>query len=283
MKGKIVLVTGATSGIGKVAAGELRRMGARVVALGRDPAKLAALEGMETLQCDLASLADIRRAAFEFKLRYKALHVLLNNAGSIFHKRLLSKDGYEMTFAVNHLAYFLLAQELLDLLRTSAPSRIVNVASEASRPRPGMVDLADLQNTRWRGGRDGLRAYARSKRENLLFSFELARRLEGTGVTVNAVHPGPVKTGFAMQAGWLGAVWRLIGPFLLTPEQGAQTLIWACSAPELEGVTGKYFYKKREIRAVPQAYDRELQKALWNASEKLVNQPSPASQTRAHP
>ena len=138
------------------------------------------------------------------------------------------------------------------------------------------MDLADLQNTRWRGVRGGLRAYARSKRENLLFTFELARRLEGTGVTANAVHPGPVRSGFGMGAGWFAWLVKLGTPFLLTPEQGAQTVVWACTAPELERVSGKYFYKKREIRAVGQAYDTELQKALWEASEKLATPTSPA-------
>jgi len=278
-----VLVTGATSGIGKVAAETLARQGAKVIALGRDPRKLAELRGMETLQCDLSSLTDIRRAAAEYKLRFDRLDVLLNNAGGIYHQRVLSKDGYEMTFAVNHLAYFLLTEELLDVLRASAPARIVNVASEASRASPGKVVLDDLQFQQWRGARDGLRAYARSKRMNLLFTFELARRLEDTGVTANAVHPGPVKTNFAMQAGWLGTVWKLMSPFLLTAEQGAQTLIWLASAPELAQTTGKYFFKKREIRAIGQAYDRQLQKALWEASEKLVSSPSPATAKRAHP
>jgi len=278
LTGKQVLVTGATNGIGKVAARELKGMGATVVALGRDPAKLAALASelrIETLQCDLSSLADIRRAAAEYKRRFPKLHVLLNNAGAIHHKRTLSRDGHEMTFAVNHLAYFLLTQELLDVLKASSPSRIVNVASEASRAAPGKVDLNDLQYEGWRGGRDGLRAYARSKRMNLLFTFELARRLEGSGVTANAVHPGAVSTGFAMQAGWLGTVWKLLAPFLLTPEQGAQTMIWLASQPELQKVSGEYFFKKREIRAVGQAYDRDLQRALWEASEKLVSSPSP--------
>jgi NAD(P)-dependent dehydrogenase (short-subunit alcohol dehydrogenase family) len=253
-------------------------MGATVVALGRDPAKLAALASelrIETLQCDLSSLADIRRAAADYKRRFPQLHVLLNNAGAIHHKRTLSRDGYEMTFAVNHLAYFLLTQELLDVLKASSPSRIVNVASEASRAPPGKVDLNDLQHEGWRGGRDGLRAYARSKRMNLLFTFELARRLEGSGVTANAVHPGAVSTGFAMQAGWLATVWKLLSPFLLTADQGAQTVIWLASQPELEKVSGEYFFKKREIRAVGQAYHRDLQRALWEASEKLVSSPSP--------
>lgn len=136
MKGKTVLVTGATSGIGKVAALELKRMGAEVVALGRDERKLAGLD-LPIIRADLSSLAEVRRAAAEFKQRFGKLHVLLNNAGAVFHQRLLSRDGYEMTFALNHLAYFLLAQDLLALLKASAPSRIVNVASEASRPPPG--------------------------------------------------------------------------------------------------------------------------------------------------
>lgn len=272
-----VLVTGATSGIGKVAAETLARQGAKVIALGRDPRKLAELRGIETLQCDLSSLTDIRRAAAEYKLRFDRLDVMLNNAGAIHHKRVLSKDGYEMTFAVNHLAYFLLTQELLDLLKTSSPSRIVNVASQAARGGP--IDLADLQNEKV----SGLTAYSRSKRENLLFTFELARRLEGTGVTVNAVHPGPIASGFALNAGWMGWAWRLASPFLLTPEQGAETLIWLASAPELSQTSGKYFFKKREIRGPAQAHDRALQKALWEASEKLVNSPSPATAKRAHP
>jgi NAD(P)-dependent dehydrogenase (short-subunit alcohol dehydrogenase family) len=274
LAGKQVLVTGATSGIGRVAVRELKRMGATVVALGRDPAKLAALAGelqIETLQCDLSSLAAIRRAASEYKGRFQELHVLLNNAGAIHHKRTLSRDGHEMTFAVNHLAYFLLARELLDVLKASAPSRIINVASQASRSPGGNVRLDDLENERI----SGLSAYARSKRENLLFTFELARRLEGSGVTANAVHPGPVRSGFALQAGWMGVIWRLAGPFLLTPEQGAETAIWLASAPELAGVTGKYFFRKREIRAVEQAYHRDLQRGLWEASEKLVSSPSP--------
>jgi len=149
--GRHILVTGATSGLGRVAALELKKMGASVVALGRDAGKLAEL-GLPSIRADLSKLAEVRSAAAEYEERFGKLHVLLNNAGAVYHQRLLSKDGYELTFAVNHLAYFLLAQELLPLLKAGAPARIVNVASEASRAAP--VDLADLQNTRWRGGRD---------------------------------------------------------------------------------------------------------------------------------
>ncbi len=267
MKGKNVLVTGATSGIGKVAARELKRMGANVIALGRDARKLAELD-LPAIRADLSSLAEVRRAAAEYKERFGKLHVLLNNAGAIQGARTLTVDGYETTFAVNHLAYFLLTQELLEVLRASAPARIVNVASEASRG--SSVDLQDLNNER-RWSKWG--SYARSKRENLLFTFELARRLEGSGVTANAVHPGPVRSGFGTQAGWVALAVRIAAPFLLTPEQGAETAIWLCSDPSLEGVSGRYFFKKREIRAVGQAYDRELQRGLWEASEKLAAPP----------
>jgi NAD(P)-dependent dehydrogenase (short-subunit alcohol dehydrogenase family) len=276
LTGRTVLVTGATSGIGKVAARELKRMGADVVALGRDPRKLAELD-MPTLRCDLASLADIRRAAAEYKQRFGKLHVLLNNAGGIQGTRTLTADGYETTFAVNHLAYFLLTNELLDLLKASAPARIVNVASEASRFPGAGVNLDDLQmERRWYK----MGAYSRSKRANLMFTFELARRLEGTGVTANALHPGTVSSGFGTGTGVFRFLYKLYTPFMLTAEQGAQTAIWLCSSPNVEGVTGKYFYKQREIRAVGQAYDRKLQTGLWDASEQLITRatsPAPAA------
>jgi NAD(P)-dependent dehydrogenase (short-subunit alcohol dehydrogenase family) len=268
MKGKIVLVTGATSGIGKIAAQTLASMGAQVVALGRSREKLAGLKGMETLQCDLASLPDIRRAANEFRERFKQLHVLLNNAGAINAARELTSDGYERTFAVNHLAYFALTNELLELLKTSAPARIVNVASQASRVPFSDVKMDDLQFERRRWTQ--MRAYAMSKRLNLLFTFDLARRLEGTGVTVNAVHPGTVYSGFGNGTGLLRYGIELYRPFMLTPEQGAQTLIWLCSSPDVEGITGKYYYKKRQIRAVSQTYNQDVQRALWDESARLV-------------
>jgi NAD(P)-dependent dehydrogenase (short-subunit alcohol dehydrogenase family) len=264
MKGKTVLVTGATSGIGRVAALELARMGAQVVALGRDERKLAEL-GLPTIRADFSRLAEVRRAAAEVRERFGQLHVLLNNAGAIQGERTLTPDGYETTFAVNHLSYFLLTQELLPLLKASAPARVVNVASQASRARA--LELDDLNNER-RWTKFG--SYGRSKRANLIFTFELARRLEGTGVTANAVHPGGVRTGFGTRAGWVALMMKLGGPFILTPEQGAETLIWLCSDPSLTNVSGKYFYRKREIRAVGQAYDRGVQQGLWEASERFV-------------
>lgn len=273
--GKTILVTGATSGIGKVAAQTLSGMGAKVVALGRSQAKLDELEGMQTLRCDLASLRDIQRAAAEFKQRFGALHVLLNNAGGVNGARELTVDGYERTLAVNHLGYFALTNELLDWLKKSAPARIVNVASEASRWPTAGVDLADLQLAR---GWGKMRAYGQSKRLNLLFTFELVRRLEGSGVTANALHPGTVYSGFGGGTGLFRLGIELYRPFMLTAEQGAQTAIWLCASPEVEGVSGKYFYKKREKRAVSQAYDRDLQQKLWDESARLVTRAtSPAS------
>jgi len=275
VEGKTILVTGATSGIGQVAARELAKMGAKVVALGRSQQKLDQLRGMQTLRCDLSSLADVRRAAAEFRQRFGKLHVLLNNAGGINRARELTADGYERTFAVNHLAYFALTNELLDVLKASAPARIVNVASEASRVPVG-VDVDDLQLERhW----SKMRSYGLSKRMNLLFTFELARRLEGTGVTVNALHPGTVYSGFGSGTGLIRLFYEVARPFMLTSEQGAQTAIWLCSSPEVEGVTGRYFCKKREIRAVGQAYDRDLQHKLWDESARLVTRatsPAPA-------
>ena len=267
MQGKHVLITGATSGIGQAAAKVLKEKGATVIALGRDAGKLEGLRRdlkVETIQADLSVQAEVRRAAAEYKQRFARLDVLLNNAGAIFPDRQETKDGHERTFAVNHLAYFLLTNELLPLLKASAPARIINVASDASKAAP--VDLNDLENRNFKS----IRAYARSKRMNLLFTFELARRLEGTGVTVNALHPGVIKSGFGAGAGLMGFFVKLAGPFLLTPEQGAQTSIFLASSPDVAGTTGKYFAKSREQRAPEQAYDPAVQRGLWEASEKLT-------------
>src|SRR5215207_6225037 len=210
MSEKIILITGATNGIGKAAALELAKQGNTVVIVGRNPAKTQATveeikqqsgnSAVEGLIADLSSLADVRRLADEFRQRHSRLDVLINNAGALFAERELTVDGYEMTFAVNHLAYFLLTNLLLDLLKASAPARIVNVASDAHK---GMkINFDDLQLEKNYGGMMGP-AYGQSKLANILFTYELARRLAGTGVTVNALHPGLVRTGFA---GNMGAV-----------------------------------------------------------------------------
>lgn len=270
MDGKICLVTGATAGIGEVAARALAAQGATVIVHGRDKAKADAVKASmggktETLIADLSSLADVRRAAAEFRSRFDTLDVLLNNAGAINSERKLSKDGLELTFAVNHLAHFLLTRELRPLLEKTPGARIVNVASEASKSLFAL-DLDDLQTEK---RYFGWKAYARSKRANILFSSELARRLPA-GITSNALHPGPIASNFAQNSWWMGPAWKLLRPFLLTTVQGADTSIWLASAPEAAGITGKYFFRRREITPVQQARDPELARKLWDASERLV-------------
>jgi NAD(P)-dependent dehydrogenase (short-subunit alcohol dehydrogenase family) len=275
VKGKVVLVTGGTSGIGRVTARELQRAGATVVVVGRDPAKLDALKreiGADTIRADLMSVAEARRASDEFRRRYQRLHVLVNNAGAIFGDRQVTSEGLERTFALNHMAYFALTTALLDVLRASAPARVVSVSSEASRG--GRLDFADLEAER---GYLGIRQYCNTKLMNLLFVFELARRLEGSGVTSNAVHPGAVASGFGMQgAGWYGMLTRLARPFLIGEEKGARTQIRAASDPSLEKVSGKYFVRQRPKTPPRAALDPAAARRLWEESESLLSRISPA-------
>jgi NAD(P)-dependent dehydrogenase (short-subunit alcohol dehydrogenase family) len=275
VKGRIALITGGTSGIGAVTARALKEAGATVVVVGRDPAKLDAIRreiGADTIRADLQLLAEARRAADEFRRRYQRLHVLVNNAGAMFGERKLTGEGLERTFALNHMAYFALTTALLDVLRASAPARVVSVSSEAARG--ARLDLADLQmERRWLG----IGQYCNTKLMNLLFAFELARRLEGTGVTSNAVHPGVVASGFGMrESGWYGMVTRLARPFLIGEEKGARTQIWAASEPSLEKVSGKYFVRRREQSPPRAAVDPVLGRRLWEESEKLLSRISPA-------
>ena len=275
MKGKVVLVTGGTSGIGRVTARELARKGATVVVVGRDAARLDAAKrelGADTIRADLSQIADVLRAADEFRSRYQRLHVLVNNAGAIFGERRLTPEGLERTFALNHLAYFALTGALLGVLKASAPARVVSVSSEASRG--GRHDFADLQMER---GYLSIRQYCNTKLMNLLFAFELARRLEGSGVTSNAVHPGAVASGFGMQgAGWYGTLTWLARPFLIGEEKGARTQIWAASDPGLAQVSGKYFVRQRERTPVRAALDVAAARRLWEESERVLSRTSPA-------
>jgi len=269
MNGKVVLVTGGTSGIGRVTARELKRMGATVVVVGRDPGRLDAVKrelGVDTIRADLQLVAETRRAAAEFRSRYERLHVLLNNAGALFGDRQVTREGLERTFALNHMAYFVMTAELLGVLRASAPARVVSVSSEAARA--GRIDFSDLQMER---RYSGIRQYCNTKRMNLLFAFELARRLEGTGVTSNAVHPGSIASGFGMQgAGWFGVLARLARPFLIGEEKGARTQIWTASDPALEKTTGKYFARQREKRPPRAALDPDAARRLWEESERTA-------------
>jgi NAD(P)-dependent dehydrogenase (short-subunit alcohol dehydrogenase family) len=277
MQGRICLITGGTNGIGKSTALSLARMGATVVIVGRNAQKTAQVademraatsnKNIDTLVADLASLQEVRRLAEDFKRQYAQLHVLLNNAGAMFWTRQLSADGFEMTFAVNHLAHFLLTNLLLDIVRAGAPARIINVSSRAHQR--GKLDFADLQSERHYAG---MAVYGRSKLANLLFTLELSRRLEGTGVTVNALHPGFVNSGFAKNnPGLAFKLFGAVGPLVArSPEKGAETSIYLASSPEVEGVTGKYFSDSKITQPAPQALDAAAAKMLWDVSARLV-------------
>lgn len=278
MAGRTALVTGATQGIGRETALGLLRMGARVGIVGRDAARTAAVAAglraqvpggaVEPFVADLSRIRDTRALAAEVKRRFDRLHVLVNNAGAIFGRRELTAEGLERTFALNHLSFFVLTSELLELLRASAPSRIVNVSSDAHRA--GRVDFADLNAER---SYRAARAYSTSKLENILFTRELSRRLAaaGGGVTANCLHPGVIASGFGRNNGGpLGLLVKLAAPFLATPEKGARTSLHLASAPELASVSGKYFKDGREARPAPSALDDAAARRLWEESERLA-------------
>jgi NAD(P)-dependent dehydrogenase (short-subunit alcohol dehydrogenase family) len=275
MSDKVCVITGATSGIGEVTAARLAADGARtiLVARGRDKGErvVHAIEAnggkAELVVADLASFADVRRAAKEILATCPRLDVLVNNAGAIFMNRTLTADGLESTFAVNHLAPFLLTNLLLARLRESAPARIVNVASRAHRG--GRIDFDDLERKR---SYKGLNAYAQSKLCNILFTYELARRLEGSRVTANCLHPGVIASGFGKnQPGLFELGVRLVAPLLTSAEKGARTSLYLAESKDVEGVTGKYFDSDtREVRSSSVSYDVAAQKRLWDVSEKMV-------------
>jgi NAD(P)-dependent dehydrogenase (short-subunit alcohol dehydrogenase family) len=279
--GKTVLVTGATSGIGLEASVALARQGARVVLVGRDPARAeAALSEVarrsgsrdaSTLLCDFSSLASVRSLAESVRARCDRLHVLVNNAGGVNKTRRLTTDGFETTFGVNHLAPFLLTNLLLDRIVESAPARIVTVASIGHRR--GSLDFEDLGFER---GYSIMRAYARSKLANVLFAAELSRRLEGSGVTSNSIHPGSVATRI-----WSGApIWAkpliqlLYRPFMISAGKGAAHVVELVVRPDLSSVSGRYFEERAMVDPAPAARDREAAGKLWRASAALVGLPS---------
>jgi len=280
MAGKTCLVTGATDGIGRVTALELAHMGANVVIAGRNPAKSAITamdireqsgnHAVEFLVADLSSQDQVRQLAKDFKERHQQLDVLVNNAGAFFVGRKKSVDGIEMTFALNHLSYFLLTNLLLEKLKASAPARIVNVSSGAHKG--ARIELSDIHSPR---RYFGWRAYSRSKLCNLLFTYELARRLEGTDVTANALHPGLVGTNILNNNGLIGrALNFLLGVRGVSVEAGALTSVYAASSPGMEGVSGKYLEKKRTVRSSDRSYDEEQATALWELSASLTGLPS---------
>ena len=280
MDGRVCLITGANNGIGKETALALARMGATITMVSRNADKgEAALvdirqrsgnDRVTLLVADLASLKSVRQLAQDFRNQHQELHVLINNAGAFNSQRALSVDGYELTFAVNHLAHFLLTTLLLDLLKASAPSRIINVSSGAhTRAEMNFDDL----NAEAKYG--GMSAYGQSKLANVLFTYELARQLDGTGVTANALHPGVVKTGFGRNnGGAIGLVFKafhtVAGPFLLSAGQGAETSVYLSSSSEVDSVSGKYFVKKEPVRSSEASDDVAVAQKLWQVSEELV-------------
>ncbi len=276
IEGKIVLITGGTSGIGKAAATALAAMGAEVVVTGRNrgrgEAALAEIrrasgsEKVSLLIADLAVQAEVRKLADNFRERHDRLDVLVNNAGLIQSKRKETPDGIELTLAVNHLAPFLLTNLLLDLLEKSAPSRVITVSSEARRHAE--IDFDDLQSERrYRA----FPVYGMTKKANILFTYELAERLEGTGVVANCVHPGGVNTNFGDDNRSPGILlFRAFKPFMRTPEQGADTVIYLASSPEAAEMNGMYLTDREEVSPA-EPRDAMAQKRLWEVSTSLTN------------
>lgn len=272
LEGKTCLVTGANSGVGKETVIGLSRMGARVIMVCRNKERGEAAKSevirktgdsaVELLLCDLSSLAEVRKLADEVLNKYDSLHVLVNNAGTVSLTGGTTVDGFETTLAVNYLAPFLLTNLLIGLVRASSPSRIINVSSVSHYG--GKIDLNQTAN-----GKAGtfMTAYSNSKLALVMFTYELAKRMQGSGVTVNCLHPGAVAT----------RIWRmptfLTRTFMISAKSGAETTLYLASSPDVEGTTGRYFEKKKEKRSSVDSYDEEKAKLLWNATCKLVGLP----------
>jgi NAD(P)-dependent dehydrogenase (short-subunit alcohol dehydrogenase family) len=282
MNGKICMVTGATSSIGEVTARELARLGATVIVVGRNAEKCAATTNMikqqtknqnvEFLLADLSSQREIRRLAQQFRSRYEHLHVLINNAGAVFTRRKESVDGIEMTFAVNYLGYFLLTNLLLDILQASVPSRIINVSADVEHHKVTKINFDDLQSKKkyrfWH-------VYMQTKLADWMFTYELAERLKGTQVTVNALHPGVLSSNLGMNnEGILPRIWRvikpLVGVMMTSPEKGAQTVVYLATSPEMVNVTGEFFMKQEAMKSYRAFLSRDTTGRLWHVSAELT-------------
>jgi len=276
MQHKTVIITGANSGIGKATAIALAKKGAHIVMVCRNPEKGAAAQKeiiaasksnkVAIHLCDFSSQQQIRQAAATLQECYPKIDVLLNNAGMIMHEKQLTEDGLEMTFAVDHLGYFLFTNLLLDTLRNTPNARIINVASEAHR----MVSKIDWDNLQAEKKFSQWGSYGLAKLGNILFTYELAHQLNGTGITVNCLHPGVVSTNFGQTGGWLKHAMSLISWFLISPEKGAETSIYLASSPDVATITGKYFDKKKASKSSALSYDKAVAKKLWNISAKLT-------------
>jgi NAD(P)-dependent dehydrogenase (short-subunit alcohol dehydrogenase family) len=275
LSGKIALVTGATNGIGLVTARELARRGAAVTIIGRSADKLTVTAAVlraaggttvETIQADLSTLSGMRFAAEAFLNRHNRLHILVNNAGAVFTNREVTADGYEKTFALNHLAYFTLTNLLTDALKAAAPARIVNVSSMAHQG--ARLDFGDLQNER---RYSSFGAYAQSKLGNIYFTYELARILTGSGVTVNCLHPGFVASNFGQSNGGFSAFLMRLAQFAaISPDRGALTSLYLAGSPEVEGVSGKYYVNQKAVKSSPVSYDEQAARRLWQVSLKMA-------------
>src|SRR6266849_3619078 len=277
MKNKVVLVTGANSGIGRAASLSLAKIGATVVmvARGKERGEAARSEivresrngSVDLLLADLSSLESVRQLATEFQKQYPKLHVLINNAGLFNQRRRVTVDGYENTFATNYLASFLLTNLQLDLLKASAPSRIINVSSVGHYN--GHINFEDLNLEKEYGG---WKAYGQSKLALVLFTHELAKKLQGSGVTVNAVHPGTVATNIWTRpfgpAGFITALPKL---FMASPEKGAETIVYLASSPDAESLSGEYLEKLKVKKSSDESYDEHVAQRLWDVSTKLTN------------
>jgi NAD(P)-dependent dehydrogenase (short-subunit alcohol dehydrogenase family) len=281
MQDKVVLITGGNTGIGKETAIALAKLGARVTITSRDPDKgqaaladirrQAGSDAVECMRLDLASLASVRAFAAEFLASHPRLDVLVNNAGLTLSQRSETEDGLESTMGVNHFGHFALTGLLIERLKHSAPARIVVLSSDAHRGALRGLDFDDMQARR---GYSGMGTYCKSKLANLLFTLELAERLQGSGVTVNAVHPGVVATEFAGADDVGGLIGRLLvrasHVFSLSPAKGARTSVHVASSPAVEGVTGKYFVRSRAVRPSRSAQDKQAALRLWELSEQLT-------------
>lgn len=277
MKEKICLVTGATAGIGRVCARVLAERGATVIVVSRNPQKCADVVAairqqtgnprVEAMPADLSSLQEVRCLAQKFQAAYPQLDVLLNNAGAIFTSRALSADGYEMTWALNHLSYFLLTALLMPSLEAAPAARVINVSSDAHLM--GAIHFDDPHYARRRYS--GFGAYSQSKLANVMFTYELARRLHDKGITANALHPGAVATDFGKNnRGLWGKMFNLFGRFTLSPEEGAQTSLYLATSSDVAGVTGQYFYRCKPKPSSRASYDVQAQRHLWDMSAEMV-------------
>lgn len=277
MKNKICIITGANSGIGKVTALELAKLGATIIMVCRNSKKgeeaLAEIvsksknDNVHLMLCDFASQKSIRYFVEEFKVNYDRLDILINNAGFVSPKRNLTKDGIEETFAVNHLGYFLLTNLLIEKIKKSDSGRIINVSSAGH-----WIGDIDFDNLNSEKGYNSFKVYCNSKLANIVFTRELARRLEGTNITVNCLHPGAVNTNFASNMNSkFNFLSNMFKSFMITPEQGAETQIYLATSPDVQNITGQYFDKKKIAKSSKKSVDKELAQKLWKVSEQMTD------------